>query len=60
MRSAFYEEKFSKYLCFTEAIGANDLVAEQEYTEQQHQIYELIKILRDGEMEYRKIAQYLN
>ena len=41
-------------------IGSNDLIAEQEYTEQQHQNYELIKSLHDGGMGYRKIAQYLN
>ena len=41
-------------------IGSNDLIAEQEYTEQQHQNYELIKSLHDRGMGYRKIAQYLN
>ena len=41
-------------------IGSNDLIAEQEYTEQQHQIYELIKSLHYVGMGYRKIAQYLN
>ena len=41
-------------------IGSNDLIAEQEYTEQQHQNYELIKSLHDGGMGYRKIARYLN
>ena len=53
-------KKVSQYLCFTVTIGSNDLVAEQEYTEQQHQNYELIKSLHDGGMGYRKIAQYLN
>ena len=60
MKSAFLKEKFSQYLCFTVTIGSNDLIAEQEYTEQQHQNYELIKSLHDGGMGYRKIAQYLN
>ena len=60
MKSAFLKEKFSQYLCFTLTIGSNDLVAEQEYTEQQHQNYELIKSLHDGGMGYRKIAKYLN
>ena len=60
MKSVFIEEKFSQYLCFTVTIGSNDLIAEQEYTEQQHQNYELIKSLHDGGMGYRKIAQYLN
>ena len=60
MKSAFLKEKFSQYLCFTLTIGSNDLIAEQEYTEQQHQNYELIKSLHDGGMGYRKIAQYLN
>ena len=59
-KSVFIEEKFSQYLCFTVTIGSNDLIAEQEYTEQQHQNYELIKSLHDGGMGYRKIAQYLN
>ena len=59
MKSAFYEEKFS-YLCFTVTIGCNDLVADQEYTEQQNQNYEVIKILHDGGMGYQKIAQHLN
>ena len=56
MKSAFLKEKFSQYLCFTVTIGSNDLIAEQEYTEQQHQNYELIKSLHDGGMGYRKIA----
>ena len=60
MKSAFLKEKISQYLCFTLTIGSNDLIAEQEYTEQQHQNYELIKSLHDGGMGYRKIAQYLN
>ena len=60
MKSGFYKEKFSQYLNFTEPIGSNDLVAEQEYTEKQHQNNELIKILHDGGMGYRKIARYLN
>ena len=60
MKSAFLKENFSQYLCFTLTIGSNDLIAEQEYTEQQHQNYELIKSLHDGGMGYRKIAQYLN
>ncbi len=60
MKSAFLKEKFSQYLCFTVTLGSNDLIAEQEYTEQQHQNYELIKSLHDGGMGYRKIAQYLN
>ena len=60
MKSAFLKERFSQYLCFTVTIGSNDLIAEQEYTEQQHQNYELIKSLHDGGMGYRKIAQYLN
>ena len=60
MKSAFFKEKFSKYLCFTVTIGSNDLIAEQEYTEQQLQNYELIKSLHDGGVGYRKIAQYLN
>ena len=60
MKSAFFEEKFSQYLCFTVIIGSNDLIAEQEYTEKQHQNYELIKSLHDGGMGYRKIARYLN
>ena len=59
-KSVFIEEKFSQYLCFTVTIGSNDLIAEQEYTKQQHQNYELIKSLHDGGMGYRKIAQYLN
>ena len=41
-------------------IGSNDLIAGQEYTEQQHQNYELIKFLHDGGMGYRKIAKYIN
>ena len=60
MKSAFLKEKFSRYLCFTVTIGSNDLIPEQEYTEQQHQNYEMIKSLHDGGMGYRKIAQYLN
>ena len=60
MKSAFLKEKFSQYLCFTLTIGSNDLIAEQEYTEQQHQNYELIKSLHDRGMGYRKIAKYLN
>ena len=47
MKSVFLKEKFSQYLCFTLTIGSNDLIAEQEYTEQQHQNYELIKSLHD-------------
>ena len=60
MKSAFFKEKFSQYLCFTVTIGSNDLIAEQEYTEQQHQNYELIKSPHDRGMGYRKIAKYLN
>ena len=60
MKSAFLKEKFSQYLCFTVTIGSNDLIAEQKYTKQQHQNYELIKSLHDDGMGYRKIAQYLN
>ncbi|MEC8270534.1 MAG: recombinase family protein, partial [Pseudomonadota bacterium] len=60
LKSAFIEEKFSQYLCFTVTIGSNNLIPEQEYTEQQHHNYELIKSLHDGGMGYRKIAQYLN
>ena len=60
MKSAFYEKKFSQYLCFTVTIRSHDLVAEQEYTEQQHQNYELIKILHDGGMGYRRVVQYRN
>ena len=60
MKSAFLKEKFSQYLCFTVTIGSNDLIAEQENTEQQHQNYELIKPLYDLGMGYRKIAKYLN
>ena len=60
MKSAFLKEKFSQYLCFTVTIGSNNLIPEQEYTEQQHQNYELIKSLHDRGMGYRKIAQYLN
>ena len=60
VKSAFLKEKFSQYLCFTVTIGSNDLITEQEYTEQQHQNFELIKSLHDGGMGYRKIAQYLN
>ena len=60
MKSVFIEEKFSHYLSFTVTIDSNDLIAEQEYTEQQHQNYELIKSLHDGRMGYRKITQYLN
>ena len=41
-------------------IGSNDLIAEQESTEQQHQNYELIKSLHDGGMGFWKIAQYLD
>ena len=51
---------FSQYLCFNITIGSNNLTLEQEYTEQQHQNYTLIKSLHDGGMSYRKIAQYLN
>ncbi len=36
------------------------MIGEQEYTEQQHQNYELIKSLHDRGMGYRKIAKYLN
>lgn len=39
MESAFLEKKFSQYLCFTVTTGSNDLIAEQEYTGQQHQDY---------------------
>ena len=60
MKSAFLKEKFSHYLCFTVTIGPNHLIAEQEYTEQQHQNYELIKSLYNRGMGYRKIAKYLN
>ena len=60
MKSAFLKEKFSQYLCFTVTIGSNDLIAEQKYTKQQHQNYELIKSLHDRGMGYRKIAKYLN
>ena len=60
MKSAFLKEKFSQYLCFTVTIGSYDLIAEQEYTEQQNQSYELIKSLHDRGMGYRKIAKYLN
>ena len=59
-KSVFIEEKFSQYLCFIVTIRSNDLIAEQEYTDQQHQNYELIKSLHDGGMGYRTIAQYLN
>ena len=59
-KSAFLKQKFSQFLCFTLTIGSNDLIAEQENTEQQHQKYELIKSLHDGGMGYRKIAQDLN
>ena len=59
-KSVFIEEKFSQYLCFAVTIGSNDLIAEQEYTEQKHQNYELIKSLHDRGMGYRKIAKYLN
>ena len=41
-------------------IGSYDLIPEQEYTEQQHQNYELIKSFHDRGMGYRKIAKYLN
>ena len=41
-------------------IGSNDLIPEQEYSEQQHENYELIKSLHDGGMGYQKIANYLN
>ena len=58
MKSAL-KEKFSISL-FTVTIGSNDLFTEQEYTEQQHQNYELIKSLHDRGMGYRKIAKYLN
>ena len=51
---------FSQYLCFSITVGSNNLTTEQEYTEQQHQNYELIKSLHDGGMGYRKIADYLN
>ncbi len=60
LKSAFIEEKFSQYLCFTVIIGSNNLISEQEYTEQQQQNYELIKSLHNGGIGYRKIAQYLN
>jgi hypothetical protein len=60
MKSAFLKEKFSQYLFFAVTIGSNDSIAEQEYTEQQHQNYELIKSLHDRGMGYQKIAKYLN
>ena len=60
MKSSFFKGKFSQYLYFTVTIGLNDLIAEQEYTEQKHQNYELIKSLHDGGMGYRKIAKDLN
>ena len=40
--------------------GPNDLIAEQEYTEQQHENYELIKFLHAGGIVCWKIVQYLN
>ena len=60
MKSTFLEEKFSQYLCLTVTTGSNESIAEQEYTGQQHQNYELIKSLHDGGMRYWKIIQYLN
>ena len=60
MKSDYISESYSQYLCFNITIGSNNLTLEQEYTEQQHQNYTLIKSLHDGGMSYRKIAQYLN
>ena len=60
MKSAFLKEKFSQYLCFTVTIGSNDLITKQEYTEQQHQIHQVIKSLHDRGMRYGRIEQYLN
>ena len=60
MKSVQIGRGFSQYLCFSITVGSNNLTTEQEYTEQQHQNYKLIKSLHDGGMGYRKIADYLN
>ena len=53
MKSAFKENSLNISVSVT--IGSNDLIAGQEYTEQQHQNYELIKSLHDGGMDIGRL-----
>ena len=52
-KSVYFQEGYSEYLCFNVIIGSNNLIPEQEN-------HDLIKLLHDKGMGYRKIAQYLN
>ena len=55
--------KYTNYLCFTITYRTNKLVhyKNNKYTKQQQQEnHDLIKLLHDGGMDYRKIAQYFN
>ena len=52
----YFQEGYSQYLCFNVIIGSNNLIPEQE----QQENHDLIKLLYDKGIGYRKIAQYLN
>ena len=50
MKSVFIEKEYSQHLCFSVIVGSDDLIPEQEHTDQQDQSYKLIKFLHDGGM----------
>ena len=59
-KSAQTPREYAQYLCFNIIVGSNDLCAEQQYTEEQQRNHDLIKLLHDDGMGYRKIVDYIN